>query len=452
MKLFGPSKKELRLEIERLKSQANAPVRSWEEMSDIFTALSHSGMRVTHSSAMQVAAVFACVSLISGAIGSLPVNIFERQKDGTRRQDEDHPLLQRLCLEPSPMITALVFWQTLVTDMLLDGNGYAVIDRDLNGRVRRLIYVNPRNVEPRLVDGELTYIVAIVPDSEQLPKATKDDIAFAGFYPSDILHFPGIGWNGKKGLSVITSAALNSVGNALSADRFAGLYFKQGISSPGYLQFPEKLTKEQFEMMREYWKTHVVGADAAHLPPIITEGGEFKPINVKADDVQLLETRKFQVLDIARIFGVPPHMIGAQESTTSWGTGIEQQSIGFVRYTLRPHLTRLEQELNRKLFRMKKYFCEFDVNALLKGDIKARNEAHQIALGGNQQPGWKTINEVRHEENLPPIDGGSGLYQPITGESSESQETDEPDPQQSMPESADEGADPVGSGSDAVRL
>lgn len=434
MKLFSDSKKQLRQQLKQvqqelatLKAEGESTSLNWQELTDVFSVMSHSGVAVTHQSALQVAAVFACVSLIAGAIGSIPLKIYRRKEHGIRIVDDHHPLGSKLCLEPSPMVTALVFWETLVTDMLLDGNGYAVIDRDLNGRVRRLIYVNPHCVEPRLVDGELTYIVAVSMDSESLPKASNDDIAFVGFYPSDILHFPGVGWNGKQGLSVIQSAALNSVGNALSADKFTGLYFRQGTNAPGYIKFPNKLTKEQFESMREYWKTKVVGADNAHLPPIITEGGEFAPLNIKADDVQLLETRKFQVLDIARIFGVPPHMIGAQETTTSWGTGIEQQSIGFVRYTLRPHLTRIEQELNRKLFRLRQHFTEFDVNALLRGDVKARNEAHKIAIGGNQLPGWKTINEIRREENLPPVEGGDTLYQPLTGESSEPTQTDEPD-------------------------
>ncbi len=436
MKLFN-SKRQLKQELEQARQEladvradaesAETKGRTWEELMDVLGVTSHSGSVVNHQTALQVAAVFACVSLISGAIASIPLKVYQRKTGGIREESDNHPLLMKLCLEPSPMVTALVFWETLVTDMLLDGNAYAVIDRDLNGRVRRLIYVNPSRVDVRLVEGELSYLVAISQDREALPKASKDDIAFVGFYPQDILHFPGVGWNGKTGMSVIKSAALNSVGNALSADQFTGLYFKQGISSPGYIKFPQKLTKEQFEMMREYWKSHVVGAERAHLPPIITEGGEFAPLNIKADDVQLLETRKFQVLDIARIFGVPPHMIGAQETTTSWGTGIEQQSIGFVRYTLRPHLTRIEQELNRKLFRSHQYFSEFDVNALLRGDIKARNEAHQIALGGNQNPGWKTVNEIRREENLRPVDDGDALYKPVTGEQHEPAQTDEPD-------------------------
>ena len=442
LRLFQPTRKQLRQELADtrqaladLRAESTArPVRTWEELAEVLGVTSDSGITVTHRTAMQVAAVFACVSLISGAIASLPVNIYRRLDDGTRTRDERHPLHARLSMEPSPSVTSLVFWQAIVCDMLLDGNGYAVIDRDLNGRVRRLVYVKPWQVEPRRTDGELTYVVAVSPDAEPLPKATRDDIAFVGYYPSEILHFPGIGWDGKKGLSVLSSAARNSVGNALAADRFCSQYFQQGTMAPGYLQFPQKLNQDQWEMIREYWIKHIAGLENMHLPPIVTEGGEFKPLNIKADDVQLLQTRKFQVLDIARLFGVPPHMIGAQETTTSWGTGIEQQSIGFVRYTLRPHLTRLEQELDRKLFHSRRHFCEFNVDGLLRGDVKARNEAHQIALGGNQQPGWKTINEVRGEENLPPIAGGDVLYQPLTGESGETREppaTDESDPPES---------------------
>jgi HK97 family phage portal protein len=165
----------------------------------------------------------------------------------------------------------------------------------------------------------------------------------------------------------------------------------------------------------------------AHLPAFIPDGGEFKEITMSAEDSQLIETRKFQVTDIARIFGLPPHMIGAQEASTSWGTGIEQQSIGFVQYTLKPHLTRIEQEVNRKLFRSPEYFAEFNVSGLLRGDIKGRNEAYKIALGGNQQPGYMTVNEVRALENLPPIEGGNELYKPVTGGQPSAQQTDESD-------------------------
>ncbi len=131
-----------------------------------------------------------------------------------------------------------------------------------------------------------------------------------------------------------------------------------------------------------------------------------------AVDAELLESRKFQVIDIARAFGVPPHMIGATETTSSWGTGIEQQTIGFVKYTLQPYINRIEQELNRKLIRTAKYFVEFNLDGLMRGDYKTRNEGYRIALGRAGEPGWMTINEVRRLDNLPPIDGGDQLWKP----------------------------------------
>ena len=308
--------------------------KNWEELQDLWGVESVSGAKVTRTTALQVAAVFACVRLIAGAIGGLPLRIYSKDADGSRSLDATSSLNRLLSLEPSPLLTAMVFWEAVVADLLLDGNGYAIIDRDRNGDIKRLIYVSPNNIEPRILDGRLVYIVSITADSEPIPRATVTNPAFVAFDSNDILHFPGLGWNGKRGQSVIGSIANSAIGNSWSADQFSGKFFKQGLQAPGYIRFPEKLTQDQFEMMREYWRKKVVGADNAHMPPIISEGGEFKSLNIKADDVQLLETRKYQVEDIARIFGVPPHMIGAVEKSTSWGTGIEQQSMGFVRYNL----------------------------------------------------------------------------------------------------------------------
>lgn len=401
--------------------------KSWQELTEIWEGLaSESGVVVSRTSSLQVAAVYACVKLISGAIGGLQLRIYRKEKDGSRNALDDIPLAKILSRSPSPFVTAMVFWETIVADILLDGNAYAIIDRDRNGNISRLVYVDPRNVEPRIYEGRLIYVVAIDIDSEPLPP--RNAVSFAAFESHEVLHFPGLGWNGKKGLSVIGSIARNTIGNSLSADRFSAKFFSQGLQAPGYLRFPEKLSQTQFEMMREYWRKKVVGADNAHLPPIVTEGGEFKPLNIRADDVQLLETRKFQVEDIARIFGVPPHMIGSVSTSTSWGSGIEQQSMGFVRYTLRPNLTRIEQELDRKLFIGSNDFVEFDAAQLLRGDVKGRNESHQIALGGNQQPGWKTVNEIRREENLPPVANGDQIYKPLTAaETDEKESTVVPD-------------------------
>lgn len=139
---------------------------------------------------------------------------------------------------------------------------------------------------------------------------------------------------------------------------------------------------------------------------MLVNGGKLTTVSLSAEDAQLLETRKFQVIEIARAFGVPPHMIGETSASTSWGSGIEQMSIGYVRYTLGPHLTRIEQELNRKLWpRSQKYFVEFNRDGLLSGDSKTEAEVFGKALGGPGAQGWMTINEVRRIKNLPPLEG-----------------------------------------------
>ena len=151
------------------------------------------------------------------------------------------------------------------------------------------------------------------------------------------------------------------------------------------------------------------GVANAHIPAILTGGGDVKTLSLNPGDAQLIETRGFQAADIARFYGVPPHMIGLTDKATSWGSGIEQQSIGFIKYTLQRHLVKIEQEINRKCFRTARNFAEFNTAGLERGDYKARNEGYRIAVGRAGEPGWMTINEIRKLENLPPIDGGDTL-------------------------------------------
>ena len=164
-------------------------------------------------------------------------------------------------------------------------------------------------------------------------------------------------------------------------------------------------------MFRESWMARYAGVQNAHIPAILTGGGDVKTLSLNPEDAQLIETRNFQAADIARFFGVPPHMIGLIDKSTSFGTGIEQQSIGFVKYTLARHLVKFEQEINRKCFRTARNFAEFQTSGLERGDYKARNEGYRIALGRAGEPAWMTINEVRKLENLPPIDGGDAMQQ-----------------------------------------
>ena len=386
----------------------------WDALFDIMSGTaSASGVSVTEKTALSVSAVYACVRVIAGAIASLPIPIYQRTGDQSTRST-DHPLNSILRVQPSPLTTAVVHWETVVTQILLQGNSYSLIERPTpkSAAVESIRLLQSSEVEVFKEKGLLKYNIFI--DGKWI---TKEQ--------ADILHIPGLGWNGTQGLSTIKHVAQNSVGTALAADEYSASFFANDSTPPGYIRYPDgkKVTKEQADEIRNYWNAKHQGRGNHHKLAVLQDGAEFKEITVSAEDAQLIQTRQFQITDIARIFGVPPHMIGETTGSTSWGTGIEQQSIGFVVYTLQPHLARIEQEINRKLIRSNEFYAKFNVAGLLRGDISARNKAYQIALGGNQQPGYMTVNEVRTLENLQKVKNGDELYQPLTGDPGETGET-----------------------------
>lgn len=413
MGIFGPSKKEMQSQIaslnEKLESISNSTVSSGdvESMLEMFQAnMSAHGEPVTRDSAMKVSAVYACIRLLCGAIGSLPAQIFHKV-DGQKKAAKEHPYYKALHDEPNPMITSVVFWELVVNNILNDGDHFSLIGRNRNGDMMSLTPLNPDRVDVDKKNGRLVYAVVF------------DDGKYAVYDQDDIFHVPNIGWNGKRGLSTLRSALLNSVGGALAADKYSASFFANDATPRGYIKFDQQLKEDQANIIRNYWFEHHQASDKRHLPAFIPQGGEFKSITMSAEDTQLLETRAFNVADIARIYGVPPHMIGHMEKSTAWGTGLEQQSLGLVIYTLHPIINRIEKEVNRKIIRSDDYFFKFNIDGLLRGDIKSRYEAYQVALGGNQQPGFLTINEVRELEDRANVDGGDQLYKPLTGETNE---------------------------------
>ncbi len=378
-----------------------------ESMMDLFNAsMSTHGEPVTRDTAMKVSAVYACVRLLCGTIGTLPAHIYQR-KDDKKEVAKDHPYYKTLHDEPNPMLTSVVFWESVVNHILMEGDHYSLIGRNRNGDMLSLTPIDPSRVDVDTKNGRLVYAVVF------------DDGRPAVYDQDDVFHVPNIGWNGKNGLSTLRSALLNAAGGSLAADKYSATFFANDATPRGYIKFDQTLKQDQAEIIRNYWFTQHQHADKRHLPAFIPQGGEFKQITMSAEDTQLLETRSFNVADIARIFGVPPHMIGHMDKSSSWGTGLEQQSLGFLIYTLRPLITRIEKEVQRKIIRSHDYFFKFNIDGLLRGDIKSRYEAYQVALGGNQQPGFLTINEVRKLEDRGQIDGGNELYKPLTGETNE---------------------------------
>jgi HK97 family phage portal protein len=400
-------------QISEIKNAVTVTGGDVEGMMDLFnTNMSTHGEPVTRDSAMKVAAVYACSRLICGTVGTLPAHIHEREGKKTSVA-KSHPYYATLHDSPNPMLTSVIFWECVVNHILFEGNHYSLIGRNRNGDMISLTPLNPSRVEPDEVNGRLRYAVVF------------DNGTSAVYDQDDILHIPNIGWNGKKGLSTLRTAMLNSVGGALAADKYSATFFANDATPRGYIKFPESLKEDQAKIVRNYWFEHHGNPEKRHLPAFIPQGGEFKEITMSAEDSQLLQTRSFQVTDIARIFGVPPHMIGHLEKSSSWGAGIEQQSMAFTIYTLRPLLARIEQEVNRKIIRSEKFFFRFNIDGLLRGDIKTRYEAYKSGLGGNQMPGFLTTNEVRKLEDLPPVDGGDELYKPMTTETKKTGDTND---------------------------
>ncbi len=363
-------------------------------------SLSSSGPAVTERTAMAIGAVYACIGLIGGAIASLPLKIYRR--NGDSRESITSDLWWLLNEQPTPSMSAAVMWEYLVWSLLLHGDAFAKISRvsPLSPAISGFVPAHPFDVQVARNGDRLAYILKD-PVTQQQDTIDQDDI----------LHIPGLGFDGLRGLSPIRYSAKQAMGLSLAADEYSAKFFANGARPDYVVTTPGKMDSEQAKLFRESWMSRYSGLQNAHIPAILTGGGDVKTLSLNPEDAQLIQTRSFQAADIARFYGVPPHMIGLIDKSTSFGTGIEQQSIGFVKYTLQRHLVKFEQEINRKCFRTARNFAEFSTAGLERGDYKARNEGYRIALGRAGEPAWMTINEVRKLENLPPQPGGDVLHE-----------------------------------------
>ncbi|WP_099605630.1 phage portal protein [Stenotrophomonas maltophilia] len=364
-----------------------------------------SGAVVSPESAMRVSAVFAAVSLLAGAIAQLPLPVFERA-DGHRKRAE-HDYWWLLNEQFSSGWSSATGWEFIVGQMLLRGDGVVYVTRNRAGVATglipwprdRVMILKQEKTSPR----EPTRLQYTFHDADGYFTVDQDDV----------LHFPGFGFNGVHGMSVIQWGARNGIGIAIQGDEHAGKFFSEGGKPEVAIRTPNKMTKEQQDDFRDAWVKKYGGVQGnRRIPLVLTEGLEVHELTMSAVDQQLLESRQWQVIDVARAFGVPPHMIGETTKSTSWGSGIESMGIGFVKYTLGPHLKRIKDELNRKLFRTPRYFVEHNVDMFMAGDSKTQAEYFSKALGGPGTQGWMVVNEVRRLKNLPPIEGGDKLYQP----------------------------------------
>lgn len=349
---------------------------------------------VSATGALALSAVWACRSLICGTIATMPCAVY-RTRAGERVEARDHPLWRVLHDGPNYDQTAVDFWDYLSTSIEFWGNGYARVLR-ASGAVIGLSPVHPDVVTVRrLANGSLEY------------RWTEDGRQQVCL-DTEMLHIRGPGGNPLGGLSTLAYGA-RAFALARAADRAAAGMFENGLRPSGVLQFTDWLTPEQRAIAEEKLGAKFVGAVNAGKPMILEGGSEWKPLGINPEDAQMLESRAFSVEEVCRFFGVPPFMVGHTEKSTSWGTGIEQQTLAFQKFTLRARLKRIEQAVAKQLLtaedRAAGVVIEFNLEGLLRGDSKARADYFKAALGTTQVPGWMLRNEVRRIENLPPVDG-----------------------------------------------
>lgn len=360
------------------------------------------GNTVNERSAMQLTAVYACVRILAEGIAGLPLHLYKCGKNGSREKAVEHPLYFLLHDEPNPEMTSLVFRETLMTHLLLYGNCYCQIIRDGRGQVTALYPLMPNQMSvDRDEKGQLYYTYLRSGDEAD---TMKKGIVY--LLPEDVLHIPALGFDGLVGYSPIAMAK-NSIGMGLACEEYGAKFFANGAAPSGVLEHPG--TIKDITRLRESWNAIYGGSKNAGKVAILEEGMHYSPISISPNEAQFLETRKFQVDEIARIFHVPPHMIGDLERSTF--SNIEQQSLEFVKYTLNPWVCRWEQALTRSLLSPKEkreYSIKFNVDGLLRGDYQSRMNGYAVG----RQNGWMSANDIRKLENLDRISAeqGGDLY------------------------------------------
>ena len=367
-----------------------------------FMGGSTSGKNVNERSAMQMTAVYACVRILSEAVAGLPLHLYRYNGDGGKEKAMDHPLYGLLHDEPNPEMTSFVFRETLMTHLLLWGNAYAQIIRNGKGEILALYPLMPNKMQvDRNEKGQLFYTY-----SRSRDEANAKEYSTVVLKPDDVLHIPGLGFDGLVGYSPIAMAK-NAIGMAIACEEFGAKFFANGASPSGVLEHPGILKDP--ERVRTSWNAAYGGSSNAHKVAVLEEGMKYTPISISPNEAQFLETRKFQINEIARIFRVPPHMVGDLEKSSF--SNIEQQSLEFVKYTLDPWVIRWEQSLSRALFskeEKKNLFFKFNVEGLLRGDYQSRMTGYATA----RQNGWMSANDIRELENLDriPSEDGGDLY------------------------------------------
>ena len=362
-----------------------------------------SGKTVNERTAMQSAAVYACVRILSEAIAGLPLHVYQYRMDGSKERIPQHPLYYLLHNEPNPEMTSFVFRETLMSHLLLWGNAYAQILRNGRGQPIALYPLLPNKMEvSRASNGELVYTYRR--DSEE--SRINPNSGTVILRRDEILHIPGLGFDGLIGYSPIAMAK-NAIGMSLATEEYGASFFANGANPGGVLEHPGVI--KDIQRVKDSWNSAYQGSGNAHRIAVLEEGMKFHSIGIPPEQAQFIATRKFQLNEIARIFRIPPHMIGDLDKSSF--SNIEQQSREFVKYTLDPWVSRWEQAIHKSLLKpdeKRQYFVKFNVDGLLRGDYESRMNGYAIG----RQNGWLSANDIRELEDMNriPAEEGGDLY------------------------------------------
>lgn len=362
-----------------------------------------SGEAVTPETSMRLTAVSCCVRILAETIAELPLGVYRYTADGGREKATDLKLYNVIHDEVNAEMTSYQFREMMMTQLCVYGNAYAQIIRNNRGEVVALypLQANRMNVY-RDNGGRLYYTY----DRRPVDSNSDGEYEKVRFEWEDVLHVPGLGFNGITGLSPL-SLARETLGSAIAAEKFAGSFFGNGASPSGILEYP-KSVKDPQEFVKRFNEAYSGPKNAGKIP-LLEDGMTFKTVSITPQDAQYLETRKFNINEIARIYRIPPHMLADLEKSSF--SNIEQQSLEFVKYTIAPWVAKWEQALRQKLLteeQKTRYFFAFNLEGLLRGDYASRMQGYSIA----RQNGWMSANDIRTLENMNkiPAEEGGDLY------------------------------------------
>lgn len=361
-----------------------------------------SGEPVSPETAMQLTAVYACVKILSEAIAELPLHLYKYTVNGGKERAMSHPLYFIMHDEPNPEETSFTYREVMMAHLLLWGNSYSQIIRNGRGEVVALYPLLPSQMQVMRDEGDRLFYVYTRETGEADPGKAGTFVLSA----EEVLHIPGLGFDGMVGYSPLAMAR-NALGSALASDKYAAKFYSNAATPSGVIEFPGVL--KDAKAFREKWEGSFSGAVNAGKTPVLEEGMKYHQISISPQDAQFLETRRFNIDEIARIFRIPPHMLADLEKSSF--SNIEQQSLEFVKYTLAPWVARIEQAMRKRLLltsEKREYFFSFNLEGLLRGDYKSRMDGYAIA----RQNGWMSANDIRELENMNriPAEEGGDLY------------------------------------------